>query len=93
MSRLGRPPEDRRRRRLLGAAPAADPTAGREMERRLSSEFPMHVQVSLIDRGVRFDVATFRDVPPRSLPAGTPLGTARRSERVHVSGSERGVRA
>ncbi len=32
----------------------------------------MHVQVSLIDRGLRFVVATFRNVPPRSLPAGAP---------------------
>jgi hypothetical protein len=69
-ARLVRPPENRRRRPRLEAAPAADGMDAREIERMVSSEVPAHVQVSLIDRGVRSVEASFREAPPRFLPPG-----------------------
>ena len=73
------PPEDRRRRPRLGVVPAADEMDARQMEERVTSGLPMHVQVSLIDRGVRFIEASFPKPAPRFLPVGSTT-TARASE-------------
>jgi hypothetical protein len=74
-----RPPEDRRRRPRVGVVPAADGTDACQMEERVTSGLPMHVQVALIDRGVRFIQASFPNAAPRFLPIGSST-TARGSE-------------
>jgi hypothetical protein len=50
------------------------------MERMVSSEVPMHVQVSLIDRGIRFGPTSFRrllDSSPREPRHYTRKGEPR----------------
>jgi len=91
-SRGRRPPEECRRRPRLGAAHAADRMDAREMEEMVTSEVLTHVQVSLIDRGLRFIEASFRKVPPQFLPLGPPGAAPCKRTRVRVRGSERGVR-
>ena len=78
MDRLVRPPEDRRRCPWPGAARLrARPVDGmdvREIDRMQSSLMPVQVQVSLIDRGLRFVETSFRNAAPQFLPPG-PAGT------------------
>lgn len=47
-----------------------DGMAVREIDRMWSSVMPVQVQVSLIDRGVRFVETSFRKASPRFLPPG-----------------------
>jgi hypothetical protein len=72
-----RPPKDRRRRPRVAVVPAADGTDARQMEERVASGLPMHAQVSLIDRGVRFIEASLSKAAPRFLPIGSSTTAVR----------------
>jgi hypothetical protein len=71
VARRGRPLEGRNRRRGLAAEPAG-PIAARAAGEVLTSELPMHVRVSLIDRGLRLNCASVRKAPPRFRPLVSP---------------------
>jgi len=64
----------------------------REIDRMQSSLMPVQVQVSLIDRGLRFVETSFRKAAPQFLPPG-PAGTTpeKRTRVRRQGGSERGV--